>query len=798
MNNNKNALLRRKKLVIAMSLALAGATLTGCSTDEDDDTPTSGNIINGNGGLGSISSQGGDGGEFYIEYDEGTAGVELKKEGKASTSFTRPALPTSASLGDNPLLISTDTTIDDAVTRYNAVTDGTGTLSIGQVYMGTDSVLRTSVAGGFAAYATDTLITDSRYYHSNLLSGLLQAIGDDATADPAPAGMLYVTPDSYSDIYLSDGDTAIADVSYTGLSIAADSSLTLGDNSGCTARIRFDNDIENKGTITKADNNCGLHLSSSNYFGTGNLINAGTADDEDAGSITISANFGINNSGAINTSGFDVVDNDGGSGGNINLNADAYILNTGSMDSTGGDGFGDGGDGGYISFSSPVYLENAGTLNSNGGNNTDPIEALGNGGDGGGIYLGAEIVLNNSASSELSSNGGDGDTGGYSGDIELEQDNDLGAILNAGNISTNGGNGNTNNGGDGGELYLNTEGALIHSSGELSSTGGNSTDSNGGDGGEVHFFVDYAGEDSGEIVISGNIDVSGGNSTSNDGGDGGEVIIWNDGNNNSDYEQRIALLGYSSLEFNGGDAGEGGHGGGYNDDGIEIRAYDDAPIVNELAINAKGGNSTDEDEAGNGGDIYFYANGDITNSGAINTNSGEDGYDAGSGGEIDMYSDEGTVTNNAALSANSTDAISYGSDGGNIDLHSDSGPVINTSTLSANGSSAENYGGNGGYIEMYGVSLSNSSALRVKGGNATATTVEGNEEEVEAYGGDGGYINLTTQLFTPPTNSGSFTYSAGTGETVNGTEGCAITNFTSQGNCGDFEFGGDGGEFFFK
>jgi len=781
---NINALSRRKKLVIAMGLTLTGSTIVSCTSDDlPDDTPTTVNTINANGGT-SLYDNGGDGGALSIR-SYGDAGIEIKKEGKASTGFNRPALPSTADLGSNPLLITENTNIDDAAPYYTAVIDGTGQLSVGQVYLGTDSVLRTSVAGGLAVYATDTLVTDNQLYRSSYLSNeLLQAVGDDAIADPAPAGMLYVNTNSPSYIYLSDGDTASSDTAYTGLSVATDTTLTLGENSGCNAQVRFQNDIDNQGTITRNADNCNLALNSYNYFGSGNVNNAGSAEGESGGSININADFGINNSGTIDSSGYDNAENDGGSAGSIRLNASLYIINSGTLDASGGDGFGDGGDGDYITISQPTYLENSGMLISNGGSNISEAEASGQGGSAGNISLRADIVLNNTKTATISANGGDGDEGGYSDGISLNQYSETGALLNAGNLSANGGNSlSDDDGANGGEIYFYTDDAQIQSSGELSSTGGNSIDYEGGNGGDISFYIDADDDNTGKIIVSGNIDISGGDSEDDYGGDGGEISFTNYA------DEGVTLLGYSSLEINGGNGEEGGDGG--DNDGVDL--YSDGPIVNEVAINAKGGNSTDEDDSGKGGDVKFYSDTSIANSGAINTDSGE-GYYSDNGGSIYMYTYESDITNNASLSANSSTATSYGDDGGYIELTAESGTVNNSARLSANGSNADYYGGDGGQIQLYGVNLSNTSTISAKGGNATVTEAVEGEEEAEGYGGNGGFISMNTELLVSPTSTGSLSYAGGTGVTENGIEGCAKINFITQGNCSDIELGGEGEE----
>ena len=95
--------------------------------------------------------------------------------------------------------------------------------------------------------------------------------------------------------------------------------------------------------------------------------------------------------------------------------------------------------------------------------------------------------------------------------------------------------------------------------------------------------------------------------------------------------------------------------------------------------------------------------------------------------------------------------------------------------ITANASDAEERGGDGGSIDMYGIDITNTAALSVNAGNGT--------DAVTSYGGNGGAINLQTDLFAAPSNSGSFSYSFGTGVTENGIEGSATSSLLCEGSC---------------
>ena len=810
-------ILHRKKLVIAMSLAIVGGTMGGCSSSNSGGDSAGTSTIEANGGLGgsSLFARGGDGGELYM-YNEGAGGgVEIRKTGAASATITSPETPTTANLGTNPLLVTSDTLIETPV-LYNEIADGAGTtLVIGDLYVGGDSVLRISVAGGAADYTNDTIVADSRFYRSSdQPNELFQALGGDATPDLAPAGMGYFR-DTINNIYISDADDTINDTQATGLSVAAGSTLSLASNSGCNTNLTVNNDIDNSGAIQKELNeSCTLNLNASSYFATGDVNNTGVIANTDGGSVNINVNSGISNSGNINTSGFDAVDadSDGGDAGDISIsagrNSGDFIVISGQLTAMGGDGLGggNGGRGGSVDVEDASYTENSGAIDVSGGNNTAVGESASNGGNAGDVYMEADTVLNNTVDATINGNGGNGTSGGSGADIQLYQSNQEGALLNAGAISSNGGTGSESSGGDGGEIRISTSnGGQIQSSGELSSTGGASSDpdSDGGDGGEVRFYADYNNIGPGDIVVSGNIKLNGGSALATgtgDGGEGGGLHLWNDVSGEASG-QRIALLGYSAFNGNGGDGFNGGDGA--RNDGITLYTSDngdksEGSIVNDVPLNARGGNSTatgtDNGDGGRGGEVQMNNSQNIdeinidvtvTNTASIDVsggtayNGGGDGGEfglanGGDGGSIQMYGTH-AVDNTASLTANGGDGGEFGGDAGYVDVSTETGTATNNGAISANGSQGEYAGGEGGDVYMYGTDITNTAALSVNGGNGT--------DAVDAFGGDGGEITMFTKLFTSPANTGSSSYNFGTGVTENGVEGSITVNFSCEGNC---------------
>ena len=602
------------------------------------------------------SGTGGDAGSITLQNIGPTGGVQLRKSGKANTNFSTPVQAGNASLGDNPLEITADTTLD---TIADIVDDGAGGLALNELYQGTDRVLRSSAAGGVAAYATDPV---------------------------AAAGTIYLTTSNNFHAFISSGSTT-PDVAYTGLSVAAGVTLTLGDNNGCSSRVLFDNDIDNAGTITKVANDCTISLYANKYLATGTINNAGTMAFPNAGSVNINTVTGIANSGMINASGFDNAAGAGGSGDNIQLNAGGYVLNSGMLDTSGGDGMGTGGAASTINMYA-AYTENTADLDLTGGNNTTDGVTPGNGGSGGWFSIGAQYVTNNTGNIDVS--GGSGSSGGNVNNTSSMRNGQVGEVKNAGQITSNGGIGHTGGGGDGGTVQFYSRGGELRNNGDLSSAGGNSLSaaSAGGDGGEIDFQADGGenGQPLGNIEVSGNINLMGGTALqtgTGNGGDAGELNIIIDGAESEALaynftNQRAALLGYVSIDANGGDGGsDGGEGPGgacCDDKGIfliadelfvpQTQKYSVGSVINEVPINARGGNNlVDGGEGGWGGDIEMRTaatpnasslNPTVVNRADIDLSGGltfGTNQESGAGGDL-WLSGYGNATNSGDLTSN--------------------------------------------------------------------------------------------------------------------------------------------------
>jgi len=822
--SKNQSVLHRKKLVMAMSLIITGSAISGCSSSDGGSTgggETGSFTIQANGGTGgdALGAQGGNGGELYVINEGTNGGVEISKSGSASIDITRPAVPTTPDLGSNPLVISANTHIDTPVLYTALAHDNAAGLNVDELYMGLDSTLRVSAAGGNTNYTNDLLVSDGSFYRSSLLPDeLYQAVGpelpaDLALADLAPANIAYLI-DEDSDILMSDADDTVSDLIYTGLSVAAGATLSLANNDGCVSTIQFSNDIDNNGRIVKAElDECSLELRSNYYYATGDVSNEGSTVS-DGGNINIFANRGITNSGAISVNGFtEAADSSkqGGDAGSILLSAVDFIINSGQINAMGGDGDA-AGDGGSIDISDgSSYTENSGAINISGGN--DIAAGGGSGGQGGSMSMDANVVMYNTKEAMITANGGNGESGGDAGSVSFSQNYDEGALLNAGTIVTSGGVGNVFNGGDGGSISMYTEtGGQLQNTGDLSSNGGDTTGEEdgegglrGGNGGFLSLNTNNENDNiaPGEIVISGNLSANGGNAPAagdGSGGDAGDIQIYNDVSNVAD--ERIALLGYTSIDLNGGDGRQGGQGSGVNNNGVNIRAnsYDTdvevaaGSVSNEVPINARGGNSTatgdDVANGGSGGNVdIFTVSSDLkaehsvnmTNSANIDVSGGTSfgvsvETDAklkvrasGNGGSVYLYGfDE--ATNSGSINANAGSNGSTRRRGGSFEMESD-GATNNSGAITANGSE----GGNGGYIGLFGVSITNSAALSVDGGSTV--------DNITTTGGNGGLIELLTDLSANPANNGSFSYQFGTSEAGDGLEGCATVNIVTEGNC---------------
>jgi len=818
--------LHKKKLVIAVSLAMLGGAMTGCSSSSSSAAKGIYTITGIGGNTATLATNGysGYGGYVNVYNYGGTKGAEIRKSGKANAKFSQPFKAPKVNLGTNPLMVAADTALTllpvDAV---NPVLDGNGFFTAGSLYLDNADQIRVVAVDGPADYAADALLAAGTPY---------------ITTGSGPANNSYT-------VFISAGGVVGNDAVVTGVSVAAGATLTFGHNDGCGSDVRFDNDIDNSGTITMLGS-CTLFLNAGNYVSsaTGSLNTAGIMTDTWGGYISLSVANAIANSGPISTHGYDNVDpmapGNGGYGGEVTFYAGGYILNSGAVNLSGGDGIGYGGEGGsFLMYA--AYVENTADVDLSGGDNVDPQSAdlmtgtYGGGGTAGRMAFGGEFVVNNSG--DVDDHGGNGNYGGssriggywccgYFGayyNFLVMYNNKTGEVNNTGNFNLTGGNGTTYGGGDGGELSMYTFGGDIKNSGDMMARGGDSmsaTNGYAGDGGEFNFIANPGSsynmghdgginhEPTGSIEISGNFEFSGGDATGGVqmgnptyAGSGGYIYANLDG---GEAAQRVALLGYTTMDLYGGNGGISGGGGGsvrvytgsvFNP---QTQEYTIGSALNEVPVDMHGGdsdNATDGGRGGNGGGLSVgTANGPwiykekatATNKGDVDISGGtgnllgtSTGYYTlgGYGGELSMYSNSGTentgnVTANAGFGSN-------GGSGGYMYMTSYVGNTTNSGDFTANGADGARYGGNGGYFFVYGVKSKNTGDISVNGSNGT----DPENAFMESYGGNGGGIAITANGLTGATNNGATSYAGGTGITENGQEGCLQVNITFTGNC---------------
>jgi len=841
----KQPIFNRNQLALAVSVALLGSVMTGCSSSSDSAAPPGEATASANGGTGGPGGQGGWGGEISLENWGGSGGINVKKAGVANTNFTSPINPAAADLGDRPLDIAADTLIALVIGFSTPVADASGSFAAGDLYVDENDEIRVVAAAGPASYANDGKLSDGTPYVRD-------------SEDGAPRVWIKTAAKASDDNYA------------TGMSVATEAIAIIDRNDGgCSTYIAFPADIDNNGTISRRDGNegCSLQLMPNTYLGEGDIYNAGVDGAEDGGSVRIFAATGIANMGTINVSGYTEEDagTPGGQGGEVVLQAGGYVINDGTLNAAGGDGTEGSSDGGVI-YMDAAYTENNGELHAQAGTYPNPDSNLvGPTGDGGIVAIFADYVANNTGAVNL--NGADGASGGQGGEFILGNfvgfdggegfmtncrywngdsyiTSGPGEVKNAGAVSAIGGDGAESSGGQGGEVFMMACGGALLNNADLDVSGGGSDFEfgSGGYGGIIEGMTDNSGDTAaGDLVISGNLWANGGEARGDDngaagyGGKGGAISfeVDADADNGKAYNAKLSLLGYAGLSVDGGDGGVGGPGGGsiahnfspWPDNGIyfETDYEEDDPngykvyagsISNDVPLSARGGNGTlnadyfgmmgPNGDGGEGGGVTFDATDDTevallnitaTNTADVDVSEGDatsfrpDGDDiftfGSMGGEFRMWAFK-NVDNSGDVDAGGGENYTVdGGNGGEAELSSEAGTSRNTGAVDASGADGGEYGGHGGELSVYGAIASNIGAVDISGANATFT-------DTDAFtwleGGDGGFAEIVGQGIEPnlSTNSGEVNYTFGTGTTSDGEEGCLQVGITFEGNCTGF------------
>jgi hypothetical protein len=500
-------------------------------------------------------------------------------------------------------------------------------------------------------------------------------------------------------LYLGNGnDDTGDDPAVTGLRVMASAALVLVDQGyegGGYATLQLANDLVIYGTVTTdLTQTPSLYIEANviDVESGGKITVSATDMDGDAGEIYLGYGYGITkqiiNRGTIEAKGLG-----SGNGGYLYFETDDLVVNYGTIDASGGSSdTGSGGYGGELdAFVDYGDFYSSGTVHMNGGNGTSggdtEAEAYNLNGEGYSVYIVTTYVDNTRGrngdiiiSGTWEANGGDGTAGngGYGGLIILETDA-LGAVTVNATMSARGGDSSAA-GFSGGSTY----GIGIYSS----------LDPNGGGG-----FADPASP--GKIRIAGQYDISGGDGDET-GGAGGLLGIYSDRYNAANIGSDVELVGFPTMNLNGG---QGANGGSASGSAFELytESAGDNPagaITNEAKIEARGGKATG---AGGTGGLGGYVdlstdsnNADstttIANSGNIDVAGGTGDTGGGTSG-INLQAQH--VTNSGDLTANGGNGTTAGGDGGNITLNSSTAPTTNSGTLSADGGTGSTPGASG-------------------------------------------------------------------------------------------------------
>jgi hypothetical protein len=706
--------------VVCTFLLLAcngGGSDSGDSSDSDDSDddphtpPEPTHTFNTSGGQGGADGgRGGRGGDFRVYMKYGSMGpLEVLASDTADAGFT--AAPVTANLGDNPLAITTDTTLQ---------------------------ILAPTTPGHKPADGTPYLIEDRPF--------------------------IYIWEDggNWADQEDSSGDP-LAPV--TGLSVALGSTLTLALNYTDRAMIVVSNDIDNAGTITTENESAtrrgGLGLAIASYIGSGAIDTSGSDDGQSGGKIDLTSNGSFFNSGTINSAGADSATATAGNGGTVRISVIYNFENTGTITTSGGAATGSagyGGTAGGISIRADFAVNNSGNLTASGGDGIDS--------GGYGAEISFRIInagdLRNSGDLDTSGGNATGGDGGKSWHVVFDVAG--GGIINSGNITTNGGSTAepTSNGGDAGDISLHvryadfkefTPPGDILFSGNVDTSGGDAVaGGNGGAGGDFEIDADYEDYPLGQRVAllgyQDSITTSGGDG--NHGGDAGDVSLICDPGSTAtgcatpgcNITNEVAITGRGGNVAAGATAtpADGGKGASvYFVTDYYYGMFDSQldHVVNSGDIDVSGGASraSTTTSSGIGGDVSILGYNGVTNSGAITTVGGDDPDTSGG-------------TNGC------------GNSGGSIRLYSELGAVKNSGNLTSDGGDGEYRGGDAALIGLFGAAIVNSGALDANGGDADpalAGSVGGNGNDVELFAPNG---------MSDVANTGSATNAGGTGETA--------------------------------
>lgn len=633
--------------------------------------PPKGFYINLNGGSSLLSAEkSGNGGSVRITKVGGSGPLAVLNAGEVDASFTFPA--DTPDLGSVPLVIDTDTGL---------VLDPVVEPGVGKPYI-KSSQPEIYVSNGDANFDNDPIATGLRV-NENVVFSLF----------PNRSG---IAP-------------------YPGL-----------------IEFSFSHDVQNLGTIKSAVTDAlDIRFSANSYFGGAgsHFLLRSEAAGIPGGRMYMTLAGKMINHGTFDSSGFSDTSGDGTNAGGIFIDAESGIVNDGELFAMGGDsGLAQGGNGATISLSAIT----------------------------GNLYNSASIFTN----------GGQGHSGGHGGQVDFHVSTEaavtglsgVGDLTNSGNIFTSGGDALDVNGtvlqpygGTGGHIALEVAGGNLRNSGNLTANGGDANAINAtmaGGAGEI-FLFSYLGFTpgtpvafySGDMLVSGNLEAIGGSATGNStatalSGRLVEIMLDHSGQIIMDPQYRptdsqsltgqLSLLGYDTIDTNGGDGKQPGDGGNV-DISISAMLWDgvsgfvddlSGPLTNEAHISATGGNINSEtltQFSGSGGYVTFNGdpdptltnpeleviinrgNLDVSGGSVVNSSTGDEV--GGWGGSLDFFH-YGNVVQKSDVAMSGGDGIYEGGQAGSVYIASIFGQAQASGHYVMDGGNGNQLGGSGGLFQV--------------------------------------------------------------------------------------------------
>ncbi|MFZ5442260.1 MAG: hypothetical protein ACOZQL_19785 [Myxococcota bacterium] len=383
-----------------------------------------------------------------------------------------------------------------------------------------------------------------------------------------------------------------------------------------------------------------------------------------------------------------------------------------------------------------------------------------NGYAGGSIQLSSALTLANRG--QLTARGvPTGTRGGRGGEVSLWVGSAFGELRNGGDIDVSGSINTCGecSGGSGGRVVLSTRSTALINDANLSARGGEGDQ--GGNGGQIQLSI--GGESSrgglpGSMLVSGNLDVSAGSGGS--GSIGGNITL--SGNDAMADGAEIILLGYASLEANGGRGTPGGAGGDI--DVLQTGGGRPAGAVLTTAdFSARGGETLPSAPSlmmgGSGGNIQLATASVLVSeastwellrvTGTLDV-SGAQGPMGGHSGTVLLRSLRNATLAGTFTARGGTATGENGGNGGPVEAMALAGDLDNTANIDV---SAGNSGGviasspgRGGRVGLAGFTVSNSGTHRARGGSGNTSGGTGGSGGTILFASSPGHTTRNTVM----------------------------------------------------